>query len=116
MEADTGGGVAECGSARERARKRLAYFQNRYAAAACGRGGMRGNGFFFSFFFFLLNVGHFISWLLLVQSLFPPFLTKSIISSTLCCSVMRLQRDAQGTITYEQCRHTSGLLGAALAG
>ena len=57
MEADTGGGVAECGSARERARKRLAYFQNRYAAAACGRGGMRGNGFFFSFFFFSFKCG-----------------------------------------------------------
>lgn len=37
METETGA-VAECGSARERARKRLVYFQNRYAAAACWRG------------------------------------------------------------------------------
>ena len=52
METETGG-VAECGSARERARKRLAYFQNRYAAAACWRGGgVRENVFFFFFFFF----------------------------------------------------------------
>lgn len=77
--------------------KRLVYFQNGYAAAACWRGARKC-------FLFFLNVGHFISRLLLVQSLFTPFLTKSIISSTLCCSVVRLLRDAQGTITYEQCR------------
>lgn len=38
MEAEMGGGVAECGSSRARARICLAYFQNQYVTLTRGRG------------------------------------------------------------------------------
>lgn len=38
MQAEMGGGIAECGSSCARARIHLAQCQNQYADVACGRG------------------------------------------------------------------------------